>query len=476
MNRSTLILIAILIALGAIVIFLLPGEKEHEISYTQDVGSIAIDSASVVKLDMRKAGKSITLENIGGRWTLTSPLHFAADITPINQLLSALARFTVGSLISTNPEKQSLFQVDSSGTLLTVTDRSGKSTALIVGKMGPSFSEVYFRLPSSKEVYLAEGFDGWLVSKDVKEWRDKTILGVTSEGIANLTYQMGDRQYKFLRDSAGWKLDGRQLDRSSMSSTLTSLANFKADDFVDSAFTPPSRPISLEIHGVQNMALQFYPVLPDSSKYYVQLQGNPTTYVLGKWTAQQILQPVLGPPSSPKASVAEAQKPRPQPAVTAKQPAAPPVAVREQPKKESPPEKKAQPAVTPAKTPSKAESKPAPVVTRKEQPHQAPPATKPAAKAGTSVTAKEKPTQAAPEKSAEPAPQTSAATAAPAKQSTGSIEDEGDLTVYTVQRGETMTSIARKYNVTVEQILKWNLLKSISIKPGQELYIYVRKK
>jgi len=27
----------------------------------------------------------------------------------------------------------------------------------------------------------------------------------------------------------------------------------------------------------------------------------------------------------------------------------------------------------------------------------------------------------------------------------------------------------------VEEILKWNLLKSITVKPGQELYIYVKK-
>ena len=58
---------------------------------------------------------------------------------------------------------------------------------------------------------------------------------------------------------------------------------------------------------------------------------------------------------------------------------------------------------------------------------------------------------------------------------TDSTEDEGELTVYTVKRGDTMQLIARKYDVSVEQILKWNLLKSIAVKPGQELYIYVRK-
>ncbi len=467
MNRSTLILISILVALGAIVIFLLPGETEHETSYTQGLGKITVDSASIVKIDMRKGGKSITLENVGGRWTLTSPLRFPADITPINQLLSALARFSVGSLISTNPEKQSLFQVDSSGTLLTVTGRSGASTALIIGKMGPSFSEVYFRLPSSKEVYLAEGFDGWLVSKEVKEWRDKTILGVSSEGVANLTYQVGGKRYEYLKDSSGWKLDAKQFDKSYMNATLSSLAHFKADDFADSGVTPTSKPITLEIHGAQNLALQFYPVLPDTSKYYVQLQGNPTTYVLQKWTAQQVLQPVLGEPARPAPAVAAAPKPKIQPEVKAKPPAAaPPVASKEQPKKIAPPvaKEETKPAPAPTHTPAKSEPKPAPPVTQKSQPP-AKPAEKP-------VTAPE--TQK--EKTTKPAETPKTQERAAATPTAGSIEDEGELTVYTVQRGETMTSIAKKYSVSVEQILKWNLLKSISVKPGQELYIYVRKK
>ena len=78
-----------------------------------------------------------------------------------------------------------------------------------------------------------------------------------------------------------------------------------------------------------------------------------------------------------------------------------------------------------------------------------------------------------------PPPQrTEQAPASPAKThpaGKSSTEDEGELTVYTVKRGETMTMIAKQFNVSVEQILKWNLLKSISVKPGQELYIYLKK-
>ena len=69
------------------------------------------------------------------------------------------------------------------GTHIIVTERSGKTTNLIIGKMGPSFSEVYVRQPASQDVYLGEGIDSWSVNKDLKEWRDKTIFTQPAEAI-----------------------------------------------------------------------------------------------------------------------------------------------------------------------------------------------------------------------------------------------------------------------------------------------------
>jgi hypothetical protein len=56
------------------------------------------------------------------------------------------------------------------------------------------------------------------------------------------------------------------------------------------------------------------------------------------------------------------------------------------------------------------------------------------------------------------------------------IEDEGELTIHTVRRGETLEAIARKYNVTADQIRKWNQLTKDTVSPNTELYIFVRRK
>src|SRR5262249_51583432 len=160
-------------------------------------------------------------------------------------------------------------QVDSAGTELVVTDRTGKASTMIVGKMGPSFSEVYVRFPDTKDVYLGEGIDTWTLNKEVKDWRDKSIMATTADAIKELTYTVGSRETSFHRDSTGWKSESKTLDAATMNPVLNSLANLHADDFVDSSLKTSSRPISLGINGVENVTLKLYPSLPDSSKYFV---------------------------------------------------------------------------------------------------------------------------------------------------------------------------------------------------------------
>src|ERR1051325_2587599 len=265
MNKSTIILISLLLVLGAVTYFLLPSQKEHESSYEPSDLNVKVDSASVVKIEIEQKGKSVTIENVGGKWMITSPLRYAADATSIKQLLSGLSKFRVGSLISSNPEKQNIFQVDSTGTRISVTDRSGKPVALVVGKMGPSFSEVYFRLPASKDVYLGEGLDTWMINKEARDWRDKTILIAPSETLRALTSSVGNKRYEFHRDSTVWKAGGKAVDVSVINPALTSLSNLHADDFADAPASIQSHPATVKVHASDDVTLTFFPVLPDSS-------------------------------------------------------------------------------------------------------------------------------------------------------------------------------------------------------------------
>lgn len=59
-----------------------------------------------------------------------------------------------------------------------------------------------------------------------------------------------------------------------------------------------------------------------------------------------------------------------------------------------------------------------------------------------------------------------------AMNSASETKSKASATRHTVQTKETLYSIAKKYNVTVEQIKDWNRMESNSLKIGQELLIY----
>lgn len=453
MNRSTILLIALLLVLGAIVLFLLPSDQEREISDAPPDVALHVDSASVTKIEIQHAPRLMLLENIGGKWMITAPSRHQADPAAVTRLIGGLARFKVGSLISSNPEKQHLFQVDTAGTHLIVTERSGKTTNIIIGKMGPSFSEVYFRLPTSHDVYLGEGVDSWSVNKDVKEWRDKTIFAQPAEAIQTLSLGANGKQHDFHRDSTGWKSGDETVPTSTLNPVLSTLAGLRADDFVDTATTFPTEPITVSVGGTENVSLNLYPVTPDSSKYIVQTSASPQLYTIGKYTAQQLLKPIEQSIGGGKPALAKTPSVMKQPGGT----------TREATTSSGMPttEKK---AVTSSVIPKK-ESVPPPVV-------ETPATKKPVTKPSTSVTSSRPKITPTPVEEQAPPPVTTKTTTS---KSSKNIEDEGELTVHTVKKGETMQSIAQNYGVSVEQILKWNLLKSIAVKPGQELYVYVRK-
>lgn len=468
MNRSTVILLLVLLTLGAITYFVLPFNEERESSYETMSPEIRIDSASVVKVRIIQPGKSITLENVGGKWMIVSPVQHPADANLVRQFIGKLSKFRVGSLISSNPNKQQLFQVDSSGTQLLIVDRAGNEVSMVVGKMGPSFTEVYFRMPDSRDVYLGEGIDTWSINKDVREWRDKSILSMPSEAVKEVSYTVGKRMYAFSHDSAGWKSGEKNVD---MNPLLSTIANLRADDFVDSTIALPPRAATIALTGNETTSLSLHPILPDSSKYYLHSSRSPQLYVVSKWTAQQLMKPLENQSASTRApQIADVEED--QPAVVTSEPqisAKSKESVNQEKVTEPPP-----PPVTTEKKPVAKEPQPSRTgvsdfdlptkfkVTKKFPKRDS---------GGTATDAESGNKEGDVTQSPPPAAEKLEEPVQPTQQSTASDED-GDLVVHTVRKGETMTTIAQKYQVKVEQILKWNLLNSIAVKPGQELYIY----
>ncbi|TAK53733.1 MAG: DUF4340 domain-containing protein [Bacteroidetes bacterium] len=292
MSKSTTVLVAVFIILAVVAYFFLKPSEGREASYETASFSMSLDSASIVKILIEKPGKSVTLENQGGKWMVTSPISYPANMVNLFPILGGMGKFKVGSLVSSNPDKQQMFQVDSAGTKLTVTDRSGKTISMIVGKMGPSFDEIYFRKENSNDVFLGSGLSPWSLNQEVREWRDKTIFATQKDLISRLEYIAGAKTIAVEKDSTGWKTGSDSIDSNIMSSALSALSDLKTEDFADTLQKPDSEPIHLKVTSDKEVAINFYPQLPDSQKYYVQTSQSAQFFILSKWSVQNILKPI----------------------------------------------------------------------------------------------------------------------------------------------------------------------------------------
>ncbi len=487
MNRSTILLLALLLVLGAITLLVLPSEEEQMVSEVAAPVSFTVDSASVVKLSIERSGKALNIDNVGGKWTITSHGNLPADPARVTELIGGLSRFRSGSLVSSNPAKQGLFQVDSSGSHLTLTERSGVRRSIIIGKMGPSFAEVYFRMPGGNDVYLGSGVSTWSLERDVREWRDKQIYASPAEAITGLTLSSGGKTRSYTRDSLGWKSGPDRVATETINPILTALSNLRAEDFIDSSLQFTGTPSRIEINGAIGGELNFFRLGSDTNRYAVQAAGSAQQYIVGRQTALQLFRAVGEPKGAGVAATRRSEQParaasragaEPPPLKESRQPAASeskPVESKPAAAQPPPETRAKETTVNPFRQKDPGEQRPSrgavvpPAAGREQQ-------TPPRTETGTTRPPSTLPPQApgrTPAQTPARTPVTTPGDATPPPQ--GGADDEGELKVHVVKRTETMTSIAKAYGVSVEQILKWNLLKSISVRPGQELYIFVRK-
>ncbi len=286
MKRSTLLLAGILVVLILIAFLLLqkPGEQSSSASTGEFLARV--DSLAVDKIHLQSPTFNVVLEKQGVEWYLRNPLSFRADQSNVAQLLHQAKSLEVKNVVSGNPEKQSLFQVDSTGTQVTLFEGENETASFILGKTGPTFSETYARRKGSNEVVLVSNIMNYAFTRSIKEWRDRSIVSIPKETIKQLTYQFGDTTFTMeFRDSL-WFVGDDPAQGSVVERVLSSLTGFQGDDFID---TPPaSLPRVSAMLSFAGTQLVFYHV-KEGDKYMVRSSLSPQWYDVSSWSANQVL-------------------------------------------------------------------------------------------------------------------------------------------------------------------------------------------
>lgn len=286
MQKRTLILAVVAVLLLAVTLLILqrPGERSN----ASDVANlfVTVDSAAVDRIEISNPTSAVLLEKRGGEWFLAQPIAFRADQASIAALLHTIGSMNVKGVVSNRPEKRSVFQVDSAGTLVRLSSGTTEQAAIVVGKLSSSYSESYVRKASSDDVVLVERISIGQFNKPLREWRDRTIFAQPQSMITDIGFQYGDTTFTISRRDSVWTVDGRPARAEAVEGLMNALGSLQADDFIDGGVTPAPR-MTAQI-SIGRTQLRFA-IQKATGKYIVQSSTSAQRYVLEPWRANQVL-------------------------------------------------------------------------------------------------------------------------------------------------------------------------------------------
>ena len=114
--------------------------------------------------------------------------NYPADSEGIAQLLTKVAELKNTQRVSNNPEKQSEFEVDSTGVEAKLMDVNDKvfSTPVCRKNNPPGFLSSYVRAADANDVYVAQGNLQSVFNKGTRTWKDRTIFDFNKGNVTEL--------------------------------------------------------------------------------------------------------------------------------------------------------------------------------------------------------------------------------------------------------------------------------------------------
>ncbi len=241
MKKNPLVFLSGIVVTLVLVAYL-SGVFDREVS-TIEVPSLSLTPGEITTLAVSSPSLTLTIQRSGeGPWFLQSPGPYPADSGLVGRFVRDLAGLEPETVISTNPDRYGRYGLDSTAKKLSITQKSGKTDLLYLGKNGPDYQSAYVRLNEDPRVFLARG--RITLPTDAATWRDKTVFDLPTSRIIERVQVEGEaRTFEVRKEGNRWQLteDGTSVeaDSSAVARWLRLYAPLKAVGFLPE-LTPDS--------------------------------------------------------------------------------------------------------------------------------------------------------------------------------------------------------------------------------------------
>jgi len=205
--------LALLVALGIGFYFSYSGEKAEKEQRATSSSKTDLPNATlkpeevekIAKIELKNADKpGVVLEKKGADWMITAPIQAKANQSDVKTLIDGLKELKLTEAIDRGTATYDQYEVsDAKGAHMTLSDGSGgKLLDVVFGKKGGRGQML--RVAGTDGVYVDPDYQPFLITKDVKGWRDKTILKIDDKNVTAVEIENANGKYAFHRDGDNW--------------------------------------------------------------------------------------------------------------------------------------------------------------------------------------------------------------------------------------------------------------------------------
>jgi hypothetical protein len=242
-----------------------------------------------------------TAQHAGG----AADQDYAVDSATFASVFEKLTSMKRDELISQNPQKQAMFEVDSAkATWVQLWDDKGKVvSAFRIGKNGPDWSMHFVRVDGSNDVYLVRGSIKYAFASDKKRWRDRCIVRFTKSSARKITIQKQAITLVLEQSSdsaAQWKLTAPQQSKvlaDKLEDLLGALSFFTCSDWEtkknltdkDMGFDAPELVATVTLVGGAEERVVVGKKVEGQDNFWVRTPGKPgVTFLVGSYNVNRL--------------------------------------------------------------------------------------------------------------------------------------------------------------------------------------------
>ena len=156
------------------------------------------------------------------------------------------------------------YQVDSTGTRISVIEGSETTLDMVIGRFGMQDQRNYHtfvRLFEDKEVYAANNFMSFSVSAEPASYRNKTLARMKKDSLVNINFSYpADSSVQLSKAGDQWMANGQPADSTNVAKYISGLNYVTGNTFVDdqSSLTVPVISATFQFSNGNDITIEGY--------------------------------------------------------------------------------------------------------------------------------------------------------------------------------------------------------------------------